>query len=379
MSVYAVAAIPVFIWVYLLTARGGFWRVAHRFAPPSPTVSARKIVVLIPARNEAELIGAAVSSLAQQAFEGSIQIIIIDDGSTDGTAEVAVVAANAVGASARLTLIRGAALPHGWSGKLWALSQGVTAAAVQEPDYFVFTDADICHGRHSIASLVGNAEAHGWDLVSHMVKLSTATFAERLLIPPFVFFFFMVYPPEWIASSRYRMAGAAGGCMLIRPQALAGIGGLKAIRSRIIDDCALARAVKDAGGRVWLGLTRDTHSLRAYESSAEIGAMISRTAFSQLGHSYLMLAATLLGLLCAYILPVLLLFAGDAVSIALGGAAVLLMSLCYLPIVRFYGLSPLWSLCLPPIALFYLGALIHSALQYARGRGGKWKGRVQDA
>jgi hopene-associated glycosyltransferase HpnB len=379
LSAYAVAAVPALIWLYLLAARGGFWRLAARFASSPAPLAPRRIAVLIPARNEARLIGAAVSSLAQQAFNGCIQIIVIDDGSTDGTAQVARSAANANGALASLTLIQGAPLPEGWTGKLWALSQGVAAAAERTPDYLLFTDADICHGRDSVASLVGNAEAHGWDLVSYMVKLSTATRAERLLIPAFVFFFFMVYPPGWIASPRYKVAGAAGGCVLIRPQALARIGGLKAIRWRIIDDCALARAVKDAGGRVWLGLTRDTRSLRAYESGAEIGAMISRTAFSQLGHSYLMLAATVLGLLVTYVLPVLLLFTGNPLSICLGGAALLLMSVCYWPMVRFYGLSPVWSLCLPPISLFYLGALIHSALQYARGRGGKWKGRVQDA
>jgi hopene-associated glycosyltransferase HpnB len=379
LSAYAVAALPALIWLYLLAARGGFWRLAARFASSPPPVAPRRIVVLIPARNEALLIGAAVTSLAQQAFSGSIQIIVIDDGSTDGTAQAAASALKAIGALASLTLVRGAPLPGGWTGKLWALSQGVAAAAERNPDYLLFTDADICHGRDSLASLVSNAEAHGWDLVSHMVKLSTATLAERLLIPAFVFFFFMVYPPGWIASPRYKVAGAAGGCVLIRPQALARIGGLQAIRSRIIDDCALARAIKDAGGRVWLGLTRDTRSLRAYQSAGEIGAMISRTAFSQLGHSYLMLAATVLGLLCTYVLPVLLLFAGNPLSICLGGAALLLMSVCYWPMVRFYGLSPLWSLCLPAISLFYLGALIHSALQYARGRGGKWKGRVQDA
>jgi hopene-associated glycosyltransferase HpnB len=279
----------------------------------------------------------------------------------------------------RFTLLRGTALPRGWTGKLWALSQGVAAAAQLEADYFLFTDADTCHGSTSVASLVADAEAHDRDLVSRMVKLSTATLAERLLIPAFVFFFFKLYPPAWIAAPGRKLAAAAGGCILIRPQALARAGGLQAIRSQIIDDCALARAVKDSGGRISLALVADTRSLRSYASPGEIGAMISRTAFAQLRHSYLLLAATLLGLFLTYLLPAGLLLTADPPLVCGGLAALLLMSLCYLPMVRFYGLSPLWSLCLPLIALFYTGAVIHSAVQYARGSGGKWKGRVQDA
>jgi hopene-associated glycosyltransferase HpnB len=320
-----------------------------------------------------------VASLARQSFNGVIHLIVIDDDSTDGTAEAAVAAARAAGALPRLTLLRSAALPLGWTGKLWALSQGVAAAARLSADYFLFTDADTCHGSTSIASLVADAEAHDRDLVSRMVKLSTATSAERLLIPAFVFFFFMLYPPAWVAAAERKLAAAAGACILIRPQALARAGGLQAIKSQIIDDCALARAVKDSGGRISLELTQDTRSLRSYASAREIGAMISRTAFAQLRHSYLLLAATLLGLFFTYLLPGGLLLVTDPPLVYWGLAAVLLMSLCYLPMVRFYGLFPLWSLCLPLIALFYTGAVIYSAVQYARGSGGRWKGRVQDA
>jgi hopene-associated glycosyltransferase HpnB len=320
-----------------------------------------------------------VASLARQSFDGVIHLIVIDDDSTDGTAEAALAAARAAGAQARFTLLRGTALPGGWTGKLWALSQGVAAAAEFDADYFLFTDADTCHGAMSVASLVADAQAHDRDLVSRMVKLSTATAAERLLIPAFVFFFFKLYPPAWIAAPGHKLAAAAGGCILIRPAALARIGGVQAIRSHIIDDCALARAVKDSGGRISLELTRDTRSLRSYASAREIGAMISRTAFAQLRHSYLLLAATLVGLFLTYLLPAGLLLTGYPPLVYWGLGALLLMSLCYLPMVRFYGLSPLWSLCLPAIALFYAGAVIHSAVQYARGSGGKWKGRVQDA
>lgn len=376
--VTVIAALPLLVWGYLLLCRGGFWRVATRAAPlPSPP--ARKVIVLIPARNEVSVIGTAVASLAHQTFNGSLRVIVIDDGSTDGTAAAAEAAARTAGVSSRLRVIPGAPLPTGWTGKLWALSQGVAAAARYAPDYLLFTDADIEHGPGSVESLVAEAEAHDRDLVSRMVQLSTAAAPERLLIPAFVFFFFKLYPPKWVASALRRTAAAAGGCILIRPQALDRMGGLDSIRSSIIDDCALARSVKASGGRLSLELTRGARSLREYPSSAAIGSVISRTAFAQLDHSYLALAGTLFGMFTTYLLPPVLIVFGDPVAARLGGVTLLLMSLCYLPMVRFYSLSPLWCLCLPLIALFYVGAVLQSAVQYARGRGGRWKGRVQDA
>lgn len=378
MGLSGIAVIPVLIWVYLLVGRGLFWRVALHRVPNLGPAPARQVVAIIPARNEAAVIGAAVASLARQTCNRPLHLIVIDDGSTDGTADAALAAARAAGAEARFTLVRGAAPPSGWTGKLWALSQGVAAASGLGADYFLFSDADTCHAPTSVDSLVADAEAHDRDLVSHMVKLSTHTTTERLLIPAFVFFFLKLYPPAWIADPRRQLAAAAGGCLLIRPQALVRAGGLQAIRSHIIDDCALARLVKGSGGRVTLELAEDTRSLRSYGSLTEIGAMISRTAFAQLRHSYLLLAVTLLGLFLTYLFPAALLFSRDPLLLCLGLGALLLMSLCYLPMVRFYGLSPLWSLCLPLIAGFYSGAVIHSALQYARGRGGRWKGRVQD-
>ena len=212
-----IAVVPVLIWLYLLIGRGWFWRVAsQRASVPSPSVGQR-VVVLIPARNEAAVIGTAIASLAQQAFNGRIHLIVIDDGSTDGTAEVAEAAAHAAGVLSRFELLRSAALPRGWTGKLWALSQGVAAAAHRGADYLLFSDADTCHGPASVASLVVEAEARDRDLVSHMVKLSTATPAERLLVPAFVFFFFKLYPPAWIADPKRKLAAAAGSAGTRRP------------------------------------------------------------------------------------------------------------------------------------------------------------------
>ncbi len=373
------AALPILIWLYLLAARGGFWRVSRLLPRELPEGGpARKVVAVVPARNEAAVIGEAVESLLRQRLHGAIHVIVVDDGSSDDTAGVAAAAAARLGAASSLSVIRGAPLPAGWTGKLWAMAQGVAAAGAQAPDYLLFTDADIHHDPQNVAGLVANAEANGRDLVSYMVRLSTATLAEKCLIPAFVFFFFMLYPPAWIAASRSRTAGAAGGCMLIRPGTLARIGGLESIRSRIIDDCALASAVKAAGGSISLGLTRTARSIRPYGSFAEIGRMISRTAFNQLHHSYALLFLTLAGLLITYGLPPLLVLTGRPVWVTLGALAWALMSLAYRPMVRFYGLSSLWSPCLPAVASFYAAATVYSAIEYRRGRGGRWKDRIQD-
>ena len=253
------AAVPLAIGLYLLLARGGFWRVSRALQLQSSSATAafvasgRRVVAVVPARNEAESIDKAVSSLLAQTLTPPLHIIVVDDGSTDTTAEEARKAADAMGAGERLTLLRGTPPAPGWTGKLWAMSQGVAAAAAHNPDFLLLTDADIEYVPGEIAGLAGKAEAGHLDLVSLMVRLSTVTFAERCLIPAFVFFFLKLYPPAWIASQRSSVAGAAGGCMLLRPAALARAGGLAAIRGCIIDDCALARAVKASGGRIWLG------------------------------------------------------------------------------------------------------------------------------
>jgi len=383
LSLDILAAAPLIVWLYLLLARGGFWRVARQFAPPATDAAgalaaASTVVAVIPARNEAPVIADAVRSLLQQEGGHSLHVIVVDDGSTDGTARAALDAAAGLALVRRLSVLTAPPPPPGWSGKVWAMSQGVAAAATLNPDYVLFTDADIHHDPDELGMLVSLAAARGADLVSCMVKLHVATATEKWLIPAFVFFFFKLYPPAWIASAHERSAGAAGGCMLVRAQALERIGGLMSLRSQIIDDCALARAIKGAGGSIWLGLTRQARSTRPYGSIADIGRMISRTAFNQLRHSWLLLAGTLAGLLLTYLLPPLLLLSGQPLPMALGAAAWILMCVAYAPMLRFYGLSAVRALSLPAVALFYAAATVHSAVQFRRGRGGQWKGRAQD-
>lgn len=379
MLVAALAFIPLLIWIYLLVFRGAFWRISKHFTPVElPAISAKRVAVVIPARNEAHVIGQAVTSLLEQDFPARLHIFLVDDSSTDDTTAIAAAAAERANRTSSLTTIRGAPLIEGWTGKLWALSQGVARAQTLAPDYFLLTDADIVHGRESVARLVAIAETNEYDLTSYMVKLACVSLAEKALIPAFVFFFLKLYPPAWISSQNSRTAAAAGGCILIRPEALEGIGGLAAIRSEVIDDCALAREVKRTGGRIWMGLTFTTESIRSYDTFLEIGRMISRTAFNQLRHSYLLLLGTVVGLVLTYILPVLLLLMGNMLATVLGVLALLLMSVAYVPSVRFYRQSIAWSLSLPFAGCFYMAVTVHSAFQYGRGLGGVWKGRVQD-
>ena len=366
-------------WIYLLAAHGSFWKVWRLGSQVSPadTVSGT-IAVVIPARNEAEVIGATVQSLLGQSCAESIRIFVVDDHSTDGTAEVARQVAQACGRPEAATVISGRALPAGWTGKLWAVQQGIDQALRIDPDFLLLTDADIQHGRSNVATLIAIAESGNYDLASFMVKLHCRSSAEKLLIPAFVFFFFMLYPPDWIRDMRRKVAGAAGGCMLIRPQALQNAGGMAAIRGHIIDDCALARAVKVSGGRVWLGVTPDTMSTREYVSFGEIERMISRTAFNQLRHSAALLVGSIAGLAVTYLLPLALLLSGNTLLVALGALCWLLMAIAYAPMVRFYGFSAVWALTLPAAATFYMFATVHSAVKFWSGRGGEWKGRAQD-
>jgi hopene-associated glycosyltransferase HpnB len=363
-------------WLYLVAGRGRFWfeflrseasGQAEAAAGPLPS-----ILAIVPARNEAALVGRAIGSLANQQYAGRFHIVLVDDDSSDGTAE----AARAAAAPELLTVVRARPLPSGWTGKLWAIAEGIRQAPFQ-PDCLLLSDADIVHPPENLRALAARLDK-GYDLVSFMATLACDTTAERALIPAFVFFFFLLYPPAWVRSRRHAAAGAAGGCILIRRAMLDQIGGIEAIRAELIDDCALAGAVKRHGGRVWLGLSSGTRSIRPYASFREIGRMISRSAFTQLRHSPLLLAGTTLGLVATFLLPPLLTVFAPRPAAALGAGAWLLMSIAYFPVVRFYRCRWFWAPLLPFVAAFYLCATFHSAFAYWRGTGGLWKGRVQD-
>jgi hopene-associated glycosyltransferase HpnB len=372
-----VAAIPFAIWIYLLLGRGNFWRPSEDATVPKPLERWPRVVAVVPARNEAETIARALTSLMRQDYPGEFEIIIVDDHSEDATAVLARQAAAECVAARRVTIHSAAALPIGWTGKLWALNEGVSAAAEKSPGFFWFTDADVVHAPDTLRRLVFRAERDSLDLASLMVLLQAKTFPERLLIPPFLYFFLMLYPPRWIADPKSRTAGAAGGCILLRRSALERIGGLATIRSEVIDDCALARAAKRSGGQIWMGLTRASVSLREYGSFAEIRDMIARTAFSQLRQSLVLLIVTLIGLFVTFWLAWILFFTGDDPAWIMASTAVSLMTTTFLLTVRFFGLSPLWAFTLPLAALFYGCATCVSAARYWLGRGGQWKGRSQ--
>jgi hopene-associated glycosyltransferase HpnB len=375
MAAEALAALTLLIWCYLLLMRGGYWRMRDAsIGRPAPQ-PAPSVVAVIPARNEAGLIERAVASLAAQDYRGPFHIIVVDDASSDGTAGRARLAAQ----PSILTVAPAPPLEPGWSGKLSAVAEGIRLAGQFDPKWILLTDADIEHPPYAVSSLVERAQSEGRDLVSYMVALETGTLAERALIPAFVYFFFMLYPPAWIADRRRKMAGAAGGSILIAREALSRIGGIEAIRGELIDDCALARAVKRSGGSIWLGLAARSRSLRSYGSFGEIAQMISRTAFTQLDHSLPLLLGTVLGLLLVFVAPpVLSLEAKDPTTAGLASLAWLLMALSYLPVLRYYRKSPLWAPFLPCMAAFYLAATVQSAIDYWRGAGGMWKGRAQD-
>jgi hopene-associated glycosyltransferase HpnB len=386
-ALLCIACISFLIWVYLVFARGGFWRLRPFIDELSAHENLQKwpsIVAIVPARNESETIAQTVASLARQDYPGELCVFIIDDHSEDRTAAIAEGAARENSAESRIQIHSAKPLPAGWTGKLWALQNGIETASQRAAEFYWFTDADIVHAPDTLRRLVSRAENNSLDLVSLMVLLQSKTFPERFLIPAFLFFFLKVYPPRWTGNVQSRTAGAAGGCVLLRRDALERSGGLPAISDEVIDDCALAGAVKRSRGKIWMGLTRTSVSLRAYRSFAEIGDMIARTAFTQLRYSLPLLAGTIIGMFLTYIAPVALTLAPKSLlgphanaSRILALLAWLLMSFAYFSTTRFYRASLPWVLSLPLAALFYSYATCVSAARYWRGRGGQWKGRSQ--
>lgn len=366
------ALLPVAVWLYLLAGRGMFWVMQERDdrAEPAPPTAWPSVGVVVPARNEADVIARTLTSLLAQDYKGSFRIVLVDDQSSDGTADVA----RSVDGAERLTVLRGKPRPSGWTGKLWAVRQGISEAGAV--DYLWLTDADISHASDNLSHLVARAERGNLVLVSLMAKLHCRSWPERYLIPAFVFFFDMLYPFRWVNDPARKTAAAAGGCMLVKREALERAGNIDAIRSEIIDDCALARMLKHEGP-IWLGLSERATSIRPYRGMAEIRSMVSRSAYAQLAYSPLVLAGTLFGMLIVYAMPPLLaLIARDSAQ-ASGILAWAAMVLAFQPILKFYRVSPLWGLALPLIGAVYAAFTFDSAVQHWRGKGGMWKGRAQ--
>ena len=375
-----VAAACLAGWVYLLYARGSFWRCAQRDDWHKTELDAwPPIALIVPARDEAPQIAASIGSLLNQDYRGEWTVILVDDESSDGTAEIATRVAAAAPCE-RLRVIRSKPLPPGWTGKLWAVKQGVDAAMAlphpHRPEYLLLTDADIAHAPDSLSRLVGHAHLKGLGLNSLMAKLHCKTLVERAFVPAFIFFFQMLYPFAWVNAPRAASAAAAGGCMLLRADSLARVGGIAVIRNALIDDCALAKVLKPQGA-IWLALTDRVTSIRPYASLQAVRHMIARSAYAQLRYSPVFLAATAAGLLLVFLAPPLIAILGSGTARLMALTAWALMAIAYQPVLRFYALSPLWALALPVVAMLYLVFTFDSAYQYAKKRGGAWKGRMQ--
>ena len=380
MLLNALAFLPLLAWAYLLLGRGMFWLAGERDDRGAPDRSPQvwpSVAVVVPARDEADVISRSIRALAAQNYPGKVRIILVDDQSSDGTSAAARVAAEASSAGDRLDILPGRPLPSGWTGKLWALSQGVEHACRDDaPDYLLLTDADIGHSPGNLRRLIAKSEAGGLVLASLMVRLHCRTWPERLMIPAFVFFFQMLFPFAWVNDPQRQTSAGAGGCMLIRRQALEAAGGIASVRAEIIDDCALAGRLK-LQGPIWLGLTNNAKSLRPYRTLGEIGRMISRSAYAQLGYSPRLLAGTVAGMVLIYLAPPLIALFGHGPAQVLGLATWLIMAIAFLPMLKFYRLSPVWGFALPAIAALYMAFTVQSALEVWRGRGGMWKGRPQ--
>lgn len=372
-----IGALSLAIWIYLLGFRGGFWRAREQDDRDEPSDPAAwpSVTAVVPARDEADVIACSIGSLLAQDYPGAFRVILVDDNSGDGTGDVA----RGLAGAGRLEVLNGAPLPAGWTGKLWAQSQGVARAcdaAEGTPKYLYLTDADIAHAPDTLRRLVARAETGDLALTSLMAKLTVDTWSERMLIPAFIFFFAMLYPFAWVNDPSRRTAAAAGGVMLARRDALVAAGGLAAIRGKIIDDCSLGALMKRQGP-IWLGLTERAVSLRPYQGLGEIGRMVSRSAYAQLNFSPLLLVGTVAGMAIVYLAsPVLAMFA-EGPGRWLGVAAWSAMAIAFQPILRLYRRNPLWGLALPMIGALYTLFTLRSAIETWRGKGGMWKGRAQ--
>ncbi|MBW5253792.1 glycosyltransferase [Streptomyces sp. P01-B04] len=366
-------------WVWLLLGQGFFWRTDQRLPSRAAPAQWPSVAIVVPARDEADMLPVSLPSLLAQDYPGHAEIILVDDCSKDGT-----------GALARELSVRCGGLPvtvvspgepgPGWTGKLWALRHGIALARSREPEYLLLTDADIAHEPDSLRELVAAAGSGGFDLVSQMARLRVESVWERLVVPAFVYFFSQLYPFRWVNRAGARTAAAAGGCVLLRTEAAVRARVPESIRQAVIDDVSLARAVQGHGGRIWLGLAERVDSVRPYPRLGDLWRMVSRSAYAQLRHNPLVLLGTVLGLAVIYLAPpvtlVAGLLAGDPPAAWAGGVAWAVMAGTYMPVLGYYRQSLWLAPLLPFTALLYLLMTVDSAVQHYRGRGAAWKGRT---
>jgi hopene-associated glycosyltransferase HpnB len=367
--VVIVTGVAALAWLYLWLAHGGFWRTTQRLPAGDPPARWPAVVAVVPARNEADILPVTLPTLLRQDYPGPYRVVLVDDASTDGTAEAAL----AVG-TGRLDIVRSDGPPPGWAGKVAAMQTGVRAAS--DGEYLLFTDADIAHPPDGVRQLVTAAMADGRALVSQMALLRTETAWERLIVPAFVYFFSLLYPFRKVNDPRSRTAAAAGGCMLVRQQALERAGGLAAIKDALIDDVAFGKLIKAGGHRTWLGLTTSITSRRPYPRLEDLWQMVARSAYTQLRKSPLLLAGCVLGLLLIFVTPPLALIVGPPDARLLGLLGWVVLAGLYVPMLRFYRL-PVWlAPALPVVAVLYTAMTVDSARRHWLGRGGAWKGRT---
>ncbi|MFF3643494.1 glycosyltransferase [Streptomyces sp. NPDC002564] len=374
-----IAAGSLAAWLWLLLGQGFFWRTDVRLPPCGEPGRWPSVAVVVPARDEAAVLPASLPSLLAQDYPGRAEIFLVDDGSSDGTGELARALAERHG-GLPLTVGSPGEPPAGWTGKLWAVRHGIGLARARGPEYLLLTDADIAHEPDSLRRLVAAADHGRFDLVSQMARLRVESLWERLVVPAFVYFFAQLYPFRRIGRKGARTAAAAGGCVLLRTEAAERARIPDAIRQAVIDDVALARAVKRSGGHIWLGLAERVDSVRPYPGLGDLWRMVSRSAYAQLRHQPLLLLGTVAGLAVVYLAPPVALCAGlatgNAVAAGAGGLAWLVMTATYLPMLRYYR-QPLWlAPLLPGTAFLYLLMTVDSAVQHYRGRGAAWKGRT---
>lgn len=366
----AVAAMAFLGWLYLALLHGQFWSPGPELAPAHPRDNA-SVDIVVPARDEAALVATGIASLLAQDYLGTLTVTLVDDGSTDDTADRARSVADP---SDRLTIVASAVRPTGWAGKLWAVSQGVAQGS---GEWLLLTDADIVHEPRHLATLMAHAKSGRFDMVSEMVSLRCEGLAERALIPAFVYFFQVLFPFSQVNAGR--IAAAAGGTVLIRRAALERAGGIAAIRDCLIDDIALANIVRLSGGRIWLGHTRLARSVRPYPAARDVWSMITRSAYVQLGCDPLILLGSMVGMALLFVLPAVFALFGHGPARWLGAASWLVMATTFVPTqLRMRPRDLGMALLLPAIAVFYIAATIGSAVAHHYGCGVVWKSRAYD-